>query len=85
LRGYAKQAGITKRVYPHLFRHTSATMFLENGGDSQYLKMILGHNDEKMIDRYSHLRTKSVSEAHARYSPLNQLGGKLQKQRKVKR
>ncbi|WP_426867616.1 tyrosine-type recombinase/integrase [Bacillus cereus] len=29
LKKYAEESGITKRLYPHLFRHTGATMFLK--------------------------------------------------------
>jgi integrase/recombinase XerD len=81
-RNYIKQAGIKKRVHPHLFRHTGATMFLEAGGDIRHLQMILGHSDLRMVMRYTHLSNRSLQEQHSKYSPLNSVIGKLNKDRK---
>jgi integrase/recombinase XerD len=55
LKMHAAAARINIRIYPHLFRHTSATMFLENGGDIRHLQLILGHADLRMCIRYTHL------------------------------
>ena len=46
-----KQAGI-KRPYVHLFRHTFAVRFLENGGAIDDLQVILGHADIETTLRY---------------------------------
>ncbi|KYG35309.1 tyrosine-type recombinase/integrase [Alkalihalobacillus trypoxylicola] len=73
LKLYAKKAGITKSVYPHLFRHTAATMFLKNGGDMRHLQMILGHQDLRMIQRYTHLTTKGIAKNVEQYTPINRL------------
>ncbi len=47
-------SGIT-RLYPHLLRHTFATYYLINGGDSLTLQIILGHTTLKMVTVYIHL------------------------------
>lgn len=39
----AKKAGLHGRIYPHRFRHTFATTFLEAGGQIDELMIILGH------------------------------------------
>jgi len=52
----AKMAGMTKRVYPHLFRHSFATWALSKGMNPVQLKDILGHSSLAMITNvYSHL------------------------------
>ncbi|MGH7642149.1 MAG: tyrosine-type recombinase/integrase [Candidatus Dormibacteria bacterium] len=59
----ALEAGITKRVYPHLLRHSFATEFVRRGGNLISLRNILGHFDLSMISGvYSHL---NPSDDHA--------------------
>ncbi|MDE4086202.1 tyrosine-type recombinase/integrase [Planococcus maritimus] len=84
-RHYVKKANITKRVHPHLFRHTGATLYLESGGDIRHLQLLLGHADLRMVMRYTHLSNKALQEQHEKYSPMNQVVGKLNKSRKIKR
>lgn len=53
LKKYAKRANITKRIHPHLLRHTGATLFLEEGGSERHLQIILGHSDGRMTAHYT--------------------------------
>ena len=54
----AEEAGIAKRVYPHLLRHSFATEWLRRGGNVISLRNVLGHFDLSMIQGvYSHLDT----------------------------
>ncbi|AJO17633.1 tyrosine-type recombinase/integrase [Bacillus paralicheniformis] len=82
---YAKEVGKKKRVHPHLFRHTAATMYLEAGGDLRHLQMLLGHSDLRMVMRYTHLSGNSLVSQHAKYSAINSVRKKLNRQRKIKR
>lgn len=82
LKDYAKKVGIKVRIHPHLFRHTSATLFLENGGTERYLAEIMGHSDLRMVSKYTHLSQKSIKEKHEQFSPMNNVVGGLQKKRK---
>jgi integrase/recombinase XerD len=60
----ADEAGITKRVHPHLFRHSFATQMLRKGMNPLVLQQILGHADLTMITKtYSHLDQDSAYEA----------------------
>ena len=51
-----EQAGLDKKVTPHLLRHTAATYMLRRGVDSLLVAQVLGHSSLQMIQRvYSHL------------------------------
>jgi integrase/recombinase XerD len=49
---YRKQAGIEKRVTPHMLRHTAATQLLFNGCPVGHIKEILGHERLETTCRY---------------------------------
>ncbi|ARK31877.1 tyrosine-type recombinase/integrase [Halalkalibacter krulwichiae] len=83
LRRYAKRMGMRRHFNPHLFRHTGATWFLEQGGDLRTLQTILGHADLRMTMRYTHLTGRSIAASHEQFSPLNNIIGKLNKPRKI--
>ena len=51
----AHEAGITKRVYPHLFRHSFATHLIEQGTDLKIIKELLGHENIKTTEMYVHI------------------------------
>jgi integrase/recombinase XerD len=72
---YGNQAGIKGvRLSPHTFRHTGASIFCRNGGDSFSLKRIMGHADIKTSQIYVHHNQEEVNVAHTRASPLDSLG-----------
>ena len=67
IRAIAREAGIEKRVYPHVFRHSFATEWLRRGGNIISLQRILGHTDLTMIQGvYSHLDTSDDYQAAMR-------------------
>jgi len=67
VRNLAREAGIEKRVYPHIFRHSFATEWLRRGGNIISLQRILGHSDLTMIQGvYSHLDTSDNYQAAMR-------------------
>ncbi|RAV19513.1 tyrosine-type recombinase/integrase [Paenibacillus contaminans] len=75
LREYVEKARLNVRVHPHLFRHTGATIYLQNGGDIRHLALILGHKDLRIVQRYTHPSEESIKKQHNAYSPLNNLFG----------
>ncbi len=66
-----KKIGITKRVHPHLTRHTFACHFMKNGGSIYTLSRILGHSSVSTTQIYIRgLGIEDFKEEHARLSPL---------------
>ncbi len=55
IKKYAKEAGITKVVTPHILRHSYAAHQLEKGLDIRHLQEIMGHQSIKTTERYIHI------------------------------
>lgn len=85
LNQFVKETNIKKNVHPHLFRHTAATLFLQNGGDVRHLQLLLGHSDLRMVERYTHLSNSSLKKQHGEYTVMNDIKEKLEMPRKIKR
>jgi integrase/recombinase XerD len=51
----ARQAGLTRRVTPHLFRHSFATLLLEKDVDIKYIQSLLGHSSILTTQIYTHV------------------------------
>lgn len=61
----AQTAGITKKVSPHVLRHTHATLALQLGVALHHLQDSLGHTDPRTTRRYDHTRSRlEHSSAH---------------------
>ena len=64
---YAIKAGISKRVTPHVIRHSFATDLLSNGADIRSVQMMLGHANIATTQVYTHVTDKQLREVHKKF------------------
>lgn len=63
----AVQAGISKKVTPHVMRHMFATDLLSNGADLRSVQMLLGHANIATTQIYTHVTDKALRETHKKF------------------
>jgi integrase/recombinase XerD len=69
VRQYVQAAGIDKKGACHLFRHTAATLMLENGADLRYIQHMLGHAQVTTTQLYTQVSIHKLKEVHALTHP----------------
>lgn len=65
----AQAAHVPGRVTPHVFRHTMATMMLENGADLRSIQEILGHAALSTTEIYTHISTRRKQDVMREFHP----------------
>ena len=69
VRRYLNQAGVHKQGACHLFRHTTASLMLDQGADVRHVQEILGHKSLQTTQIYTHVSIGKLCEVHARTHP----------------
>lgn len=69
VRKAAKKAGIEKKISPHTFRHSYASVLLENGADLFSIKQLLGHESITTTEIYTHLELKQLRNTIEKHHP----------------
>jgi integrase/recombinase XerD len=69
VRGYVNAADTGKNGACHLFRHTMATLMLENGADIRYIQAMLGHAELSTTQIYTQVSIRKLKEIHTATHP----------------
>lgn len=67
----AVEAGITKTISPHTFRHSFATALLEGGADLRAIQAMLGHESIGTTEIYTHIDMHTLREEILNHHPRN--------------
>lgn len=67
IKHYAIKSGISKKVTPHVLRHSFATNLLSNGADIRSVQMMLGHANIATTQVYTHVTDKQLREVHKKF------------------
>ena len=69
VRGYVDAAGTGKTGSCHLFRHTMATLMLENGADIRFIQAMLGHAELSTTQIYTQVSIRKLKDIHTATHP----------------
>jgi integrase/recombinase XerD len=67
--GYIRSSGLEKSGSCHLFRHTMATLMLENGADVRFVQAMLGHANLTTTQIYTQVAIRALKEIHTATHP----------------
>ena len=60
LRRHASEVGLTRRITPHMLRHTAATLLIETGVDIRFVQRMLGHSSIATTEIYTHVSDEAL-------------------------
>lgn len=73
IKKYSDIAGISLHITPHMFRHSFATLLLEEDVDIRYIQQMLGHSSIVTTQIYTHVASKKQKKILALKHPRNKI------------
>ena len=70
---YAELAGISQHITPHMFRHSFATLLLEQDVDIRYIQRMIGHSSISTTEIYTHVSSTKQKDILTNKHPRNQM------------
>ena len=70
---YGKLAGVKNHITPHMFRHSFATLLLEEGVDIRYIQQLLGFSSIVTTQIYTHVAGKKQRDILSEKHPRNKI------------
>lgn len=67
IKKYARKAGLSVEVTPHVMRHSFATDLLTKGADLRSVQELLGHKNVSTTQIYTHVTNKHLHEIHEKF------------------
>jgi len=67
IKNIAQRSEVVKNVHPHIFRHTFATLMLNNGADLVAVQGLLGHVDPATTQIYATMTDEKRKQSHKQF------------------
>ena len=72
VRRYGRLAGISKRLTPHVWRHSCASHLVASGANVAYVQRLLGHSSLRTTQIYVRITIPEIKATLAQAHPRNQ-------------